>query len=400
MGRIPRIFFIVVLFLVLPAIIFAREIKPGVTIDKDNLNHYLPALMKLLDEGSQVFIVDAIRKGAITLPVVEPLDCPQPWPLDDFTQKYKGECKVGPNNELMGWKTGLPFPLPKSAAEVAWNIDRKMVVVDQGSQITKFPLYTQGKVERIYEWYWQSMRYNGRFFVPPLGEVEEGNPENIYIKELISIREPFDVKGFCMIRTRSEDVFKPDDVYSYIPAIRRMRRMTGADVTDPMLGTDIIYDDFEAWRQKITPQMTFGPLEIKKLLMPVASKERPVFDLPGHYLPPQAAWEIREFYRIETYSNDPNLSYGTRVAYAFKDRRVGGCSPGVLTYDRRGRLWRALLCYHAQVPPHYPGWPWYVNWFNARTMHSTVWWWVTRTNPNRDIRKKDFTFRYAISRSR
>ena len=59
------------------------------------------------------------------------------------------------------------------------------------------------------------------------------------------ISEPQDVRGFILLRHKYWDPTKPDDVFSYIPALKRIRRLTGGDVTDPLLGSDAVPDDFE-----------------------------------------------------------------------------------------------------------------------------------------------------------
>ncbi|MDY6861686.1 MAG: outer membrane lipoprotein-sorting protein, partial [Thermodesulfobacteriota bacterium] len=145
------------------------------------------------------------------------------------------------------------------------------------------------------------------------------------------------IKGFSMIRVRYEDIYKPDDVYSYVPAIRRIRRLTGADVTDPMLGSDICYDDFETFRQKINPDMSFKILEIKDFLVPCHYGEKPKENIKENIF--QSVWEVRPVWLLEINTNDPNYAYSRRILYLDKEDGAFECHSGE-NYDQKGRLWR------------------------------------------------------------
>ena len=36
---------------------------------------------------------------------------------------------------------------------------------------------------------------------------------------------------------------RPDSVYAYVPAIRRVKRLSGANRSDPQMGSDMTMDD-------------------------------------------------------------------------------------------------------------------------------------------------------------
>ena len=59
-----------------------------------------------------------------------------------------------------------------------------------------------------------------------------------------------------------------DQCYGYIPAIRRIRRLTGSNLIDPVLGSDYTPDDGEVWRQKFTSKWRFRALEYRDFLVP------------------------------------------------------------------------------------------------------------------------------------
>ncbi len=380
---------------------FGLEIKPGITITKGNYEKYLPELEKLLSPAIYVQVIDALKRGVTTLPIVERKKYPQPNPFYDVTMKYKGTCKIGPNNELLGWIAGTPFPNPKTALELAWNLDRKWVAIDQSSQKTDLLLYSKGVLEKKLQWYWNAYYYTGRTALPPLGEVP-GNDGIIHFKENMVMLSPNDIKGFSMLRIRYEDVSKYDDVYAYIPAIRRVRRLTGKDVTDPMLGSDIIYDDFEGFRQKITPAMTFKMRELE-LLVPayIDEKASPLtktnLDLVSKNVNfPQVEWEIRPVYELEMSVNDPEYAYSKRVVIVDKERHIGASFYSVAGYDQRGRLAKSSVAFNQLAPPHYETWWKYVNWMNPETLHNTFWDWRERKNPDPEVKSENLSFKWIL----
>ncbi|MDY6863657.1 MAG: outer membrane lipoprotein-sorting protein [Thermodesulfobacteriota bacterium] len=141
-----------------------------------------------------------------------------------------------------------------------------------------------------------------------------------------------------MIRVRYEDIYKNDDVYSYIPVLRRIRRLTGSDLTDPMLGSDACYDDFQVWRQKINPRMTFK-MRQNKFLVPVHLFKKPTHDFIKETFY-QIDWNIRPIWILEVNINDPDYAYSRRVIYVEKEED-SYCLYAGENYDQKGRFWRS-----------------------------------------------------------
>ena len=346
----------------------AQEIKPGITITQANYQQYAPFLQQLLDPGTYQVVIRGLQQGIITMPIVKTEEYPQYAPLYEATQKNAGKCSVGSDNQLIGWKVGIPFPQPKSGAKLVWNLDRNHCITDQAFMLGNFDLLSKNAItEREFQWKFWNYYYNGRVLVPPLPEVP-GNNGVIRTKECFVMIAPFDIRGFSFIRTRYEDIFKPDDVFSYIPAIRRMRRLTGSDVTDPMLGSDTIYDDFELFKQKITEGMNFTMRETRVL----APSMGPVHPKPkykrGFY---QTTWQVRPVYVLGINVEDPEYVYSKRVLYLEKQRQTGG-GYYLNTYDRKGRLYRGQIYWGCwDRPPVYLPDVWGARYDNYITGHHT-----------------------------
>ncbi|MDY6864340.1 MAG: DUF1329 domain-containing protein, partial [Thermodesulfobacteriota bacterium] len=241
----------------------------------------------------------------------------------------------------------------------------------------------------------------GRIMVPPIPEVP-GNNGKIRLKECFTIHDPYDVKGFAMIRARYEAIDKPDDVFDYLPALRRIRRMTGSDCLDPILGSDLPYDDFELCRQKITSKMTFA-LQQKNMLVPahfVSKKEKINCDDILPHLKKnciQWDWEIRPVNIAEILENDKAYPVLKRVIYQERSRMT---AVGYATelYDLRGRLYRgqSMIINSMMVGPTWANVGWLVG--RADTYmsgHSTF---ITHefTHADRKVKPETFSFRYIL----
>lgn len=377
-------------------IISAKEVEPGITIDQTNYKQYTASLQKLLSPGTFQIIIPALRDGVTTMPIIETQQYPQFTACDKATKKYAGTCKVADDNRLLNWKGGVPFPAPKTGAELVWNLDRKYVTADQYTFVGNFYLYNKArKLEREYQWKLFSLRYNGRVLNPPIPEFP-GNNDLIRLKECFVMRSPYDIKGFCFIRVRYEDLYRSDDVFSYIPAIRRVRRLTGADVCDPMLGTDTIYDDFELLRQKITDKMSFKMRETK-ILVPTKGivDKRP--ERKGAWF--QTTWQIRQVYVLTIIEEDPDYIYSKRNLYLEKQRLTGG-GYYLNTYDRKGRLYRSQVywaCFSDK--PEYVSDVWGARYDNHQNGHHTMLeGWFNQGDPV--CEPEIFSFRFLVKRAR
>ncbi|MDY6863824.1 MAG: outer membrane lipoprotein-sorting protein, partial [Thermodesulfobacteriota bacterium] len=375
-------------------------------ITKKNYVNYLPELKKLLPKATSHRHITGLKNGWITMPIVK-----KEYPLlnslyTKATRRNEGKFKVGESNKLIGkepWRAGAPFPNPKTGAELAWSAYRRFQYLDDLTFYADFLLYDKkANIERSLKWVLRKKMWVGRLEFPPVPEFS-GNNGVLNSKESIVITKPYDIRGFCMLRIRYEDLEKPDAVYSYIPAIRRVRRLTGSDVTDPMLGSDCVYDDFETWRQKIDTKMTFKLGETKLLVdtRVLGEKPSPLFNKNCW----QTEWEIRPFWILEVYPNDPDYTYSRRMIYVSKDRAgyEGFDLPYGENYDQKGRLFRIAHCGRMKFLSYKNNWCMdccygyiygnYLNKHNTVMNHTPIW-------QDPDCTVKSFTMKALIGAAR
>ena len=329
---------------------YEGPLKPGVVITKENWDKYLPELQKLFTQSQFKLYSMGVMKGLVTIPIVKTTYNPLPKGLLEATRKHAGTARVGVDNQLLNWTAGIPFPEPKNALELAWNCYPELPssrAHDDDTFYSWFGLFDGVKFEKHFTWDIFKRKYRGRTDIPPLGDMPDFIERGVNSKEAIIIHEPNEVKGFIQLRTRFWDINKADEMYAYIPAIRRVRRLTGNDLTDPLLGSDCVPDDFEVWRQKMTPRMKIRALEHRDFLVGktyVGLENKPAYDYKKNGPCPQAEWEIRPLWVLEIMINDPDYLYSKRIVYADGVPLDQGGTYLIYygeQYDQKGRLWKA-----------------------------------------------------------
>src|SRR5439155_17051650 len=79
--------------------------------------------------------------------------------------------------------------------------------------------------------------YNGRLVVDPKPEMP--NASGSRFQEFVGpILAPYDLKGVGLLTYRYIDPAKPDASFLYLPVLRRVRRLSTAQRSDAILGTD------------------------------------------------------------------------------------------------------------------------------------------------------------------
>ncbi len=364
MNKLKRTCFLAVLsvFALCPLLVSAAElptyqkyegpIKPGVVITKENWEKYLPELQKLLPPSKLKWYGMGVREGLVTMPIVKaPLIRTITQRQMETIRKHAGTARVGAGNQLQGWVAGIPFPEPKNAQEIAWNCYPEAGpaggVQDDYHMYAWFGLFKETKYEKHFVWDLFKRKYRGRVEIPPLGDMPDFTDRGINSKESLVISEPNELKGFIQLRTRYWDLDRADESYAYIPALRRIRRLTGADLTDPLLGSDCVPDDFEVWRQKLDSRMKIRALECRDFLVPrnyLGMESKPAYDYKKNGPCFQVEWEIRPQWVLEIMINDPDYVYSKRIVYveAVPLDQGGGYYPYAgEQYDQKGRLWKA-----------------------------------------------------------
>ena len=193
--------------------------------------------------------------------------------------------------------------------------------------------------------YWT--HFTGRTDLPPIPR-DPMNPDVIDKGSIIAFY-PFDIRGFAGVRIRYLDVKKADEFITYIPALRRVRRMSGSDTQDPLLGSDVPWEDWMGYWQRISAyiwkDVTFELLGKEVILAPSPSPRVPTYSYK--YCLFLSPWELKPCYKIQVNIGDPRYMYSKRILWIdMTTGRMAYCE----NYDKRGRLWRDYIILHLFHP--------------------------------------------------
>jgi hypothetical protein len=176
-----------------------------------------------------------------------------PPPAKAYMESNKGKYDVDAESGIVDVKTGklpefidgMPFPEidlndPHAGEKIMYNkhyYSYAVGPIQVPFQVSWLGRKTGFEREIIMD-YWTYL-LDG---YPPARE--ESNPEGVEMHSLIIALAPYDIKGTNILlwRYRSD---KLDSTFAYVPAIRRVRRMSPANRSDSFLGSDFCVDD--AW---------------------------------------------------------------------------------------------------------------------------------------------------------
>ncbi|MDR2662293.1 MAG: outer membrane lipoprotein-sorting protein [Treponema sp.] len=130
-------------------------------------------------------------------------------------------------------------------------------------------------------------------------------------KVLMVFNSPRDVAGTGYLSFSYDEEAKDDDIWLYLPAMKRVRRITGSGKNDSFMGTDFTYED-----------------------MGSRSLGKDEFSLRGEEVPDgELCWVV------EARPKDSKDPYGRRVLWVRQDSSV---IKAVDYYDRQDRLLKTL----------------------------------------------------------
>ena len=324
----------------------APSIKPGLVITPENVAKYEKELRELFPYGFDWEVDRMMGKGVYAGYNYSPLEMvivPTTHAWNDrgyleASKKYSKTCKIGANDALEGWVAGLPFPKPKNALEIVHNYDRLTIMGDNlNSMPLQFGLYGKdGQRERVekIELHWNN--YVGRIKVPPFPTIP--GFEDIYEKGSIVALFPYDLKGFAAVRTRYADPKQEDSFVTYVPSMRRIRRLAGTNTQDPLVGSDISWEDWKGYWCKLSIHPSDYEIVGETVVLCPSFNPKPIeySEKYGGWAQ-RYWWERRPVWVVKIKSKEPTYVYGARVWYV--DKETFAMQQEIM-YDQKGRVWK------------------------------------------------------------
>jgi hypothetical protein len=147
----------------------------------------------------------------------------------------------------------------------------------------------------------------------------------------------------------------------YVPTLRRVRRISSAQRTDAVSGTDFTFDDLRSF-SGIPPQYEWECLGEMELIAPMNSQVEAFPYTRDHNFGPYGLsyaddnWEMRKAIKIRFTPRNADHPYDYKDIYIDKETLTPLYS---FAYDRKKELWKIIWHNHRwseDDPGYYPGW--------------------------------------------
>lgn len=365
LPRSPAVFLIILwlFFAATPAAL--ADVTAGDVIDKSNWEK----AQGLMPDP----ILEWLKRGDFSMEVVdltyEPGDYVTPE-VKKSLEANKGKYDVDANGLMIEKATGklpkfiegIPFPEidpndPNAASKLMYN--KTYYSYALGNNNYPFSVRWVGRksgLEREVICDYKNYPLDG---AP--GAREEDNSEKVERMQLILVLAPFDIKGTNIMSWRYLDD-RQDSTNSYVPAIRRVRRMSPSNRSDSFVGSDICIDDawlfdgktmsmdwkFVGEREALVAFLSPDPqpLEITKngVWRTIKGTKEPAYGYQDKtwqgapWMPTNLVWTKRLMYVIQATPKDPYYNYGMQEIWL--DAKMPLMVGWKIIHDRAGNYWK------------------------------------------------------------
>ena len=345
----------------------AADVAPGDVIDKTNWQK----AEGLLPES----VLNWVKKGEFVLNIGELQWNPGDYWTDTCIRSMeanKGKYVLDKDGLIADATTGktpkfvegIPFPGvdledPRSAYKIMHN--------------RTFYGYTLGNIDYPFQAIWVGRSgyerdVQAQFLQYPMIGFPEAkkvaNPKGIEQYGIVRVISPYDIAGTNIMTWRYFDN-RQDMTFGFIPAIRRVRRMSPANRSDAFIGTDMCIDDAYGFAGKIS-SVEWKPTKKQLALVPLLDEKpqalmqnergewmstkgiKPVIygyqkkDWQGApWAATNLVWVKREVLVLEITPKDPYYNYGTQ--YLWLDAEVPFIVFYKIIHDRAGEYWKTIL---------------------------------------------------------
>jgi hypothetical protein len=270
------------------------------------------------------------------------------------TARYSGQVKLESNGELLSYVAGLPFPDvhftdPQAGLKMAWNFYWRWVGDDYKTgggtgegKISRYAIEKDGS-ERRAEVLHHTIKTRGRVSLDSKPRLD--GYEHIDWMQLRADEYPRDTAGTTTLEIRYADARREDDLYIYVPSIRRVRRAPPIQRCATIAPSEFNFDDINSFGGKIT-DFNYRFLGRSRMLANFAQEQIPFYRRIGDYLPLKESWEVVDAYGLEITPKDPNYCYPRKVIY-FDTQNFE--TVWTMIWDAKGNYWKEQFALRSPV---------------------------------------------------
>lgn len=265
------------------------------------------------------------------------------------TKKYAPNSKLDSTDALVnfGDVAGIPFPQPKTGAEIAWNFDSNTrgdthYCLNEGEVVDCKTRLERHAGHLRWDTFWMS-----RTDVEPVPKIPDNqNPRGVFHSFFQRHIAPVDFVDTTMLELRYKEHSREEDLWVYTAMFRRIRRYATSQRTDTIDGTDMIYDDHDGWYTSPT-RNTYKLIGRADTLV-----GRHVDNNKAERITGQGFWNGIQRERVnnwvvEVVNKDPNYIYSKQIWYIDPENWQMNYK---IMYNRQGQLWKMYEMFYQEFP--------------------------------------------------
>jgi hypothetical protein len=205
-----------------------------------------------------------------------------------------------------------------------------------------------GNAERRLVQVYHRVYLNHLAMLPDQGyQVHASNSDQRYFKDYVTFVEPFDVAGTTFVIERALDPAEEDQVSSYLPTQRRVRRLSAEERADSFMGSNYTLDDFEGFSGRVMDyEWTY--LGQKQVLHVSNSREKELRFGGTQSNVAIDQWQVRPTFVVEL---KPRWSGHPMSAKILLIDAQTYAPAMALIFDRKGKLWRYVMPHYQRPVP-------------------------------------------------
>ena len=284
------------------------------------------------------------------------------------TQKFAGQARLGAEGELENYTAGRPFSEDQIRAAspeqaglmLGWNRmfrwqyygwsqpELTMNYIKPEAPGTKGRtnegLKGGGDVQRYLVQNYQRVYLNHLAWMADNGyRADADDVETRLHKDYVEFLEPTDVKGTKFVVERMLNALEEDQVNSYLPTQRRVRRLSAQERADTYMGSDMTLDDFESFSGRVLDYD--WKLLGEHAVLAVFDSRTPL----SVYFGPQSRvpldrWQVRDCWVVEVRPKWSEHPYSSKIL--FVDKQSFNIPMGI-AFNRKEEAWRLFgVIYH------------------------------------------------------
>jgi len=283
------------------------------------------------------------------------------------TEQYSNQTRLADDGALEGYVAGRPFAQAlinpddsRAGLKAAWNFNYRWqfygmhvrrylgALLAKGGSASPLPGFPSdliqggGKAVRHLVALYQRAYHSHLAQLPKADHLLSADDAGEFeYKDYVELLEPYDVRGARFLVYRYDDPRKQDDAWSFLPQLRKVRRLSTAERDDSVGGTEMTLDDFTGFSGRVLDhQWKFLGW---KAILQVMNARHPYarFYGPNGWLP-NDRWELRPCAVVEQ-TPIGERNYGSKIY--FWDAQTYETAM-VLVFDRQGKLWKVIELLH------------------------------------------------------